>query len=125
MNNYRVKNLDKVREHSRNSYYKIPEIRIQKTRERYQAMRKAAISFYSDGKNCCECCGEKEYKFLAIDHIDLRYGTGKDHRKKNGASLCNWMLANDFPEGFRILCHNCNLGRNLNGGTCPHKSKQS
>ncbi len=24
--------------------------------------------------------------------------------------------------GLRVLCYNCNLGRQNNGGTCPHQA---
>ena len=27
----------------------------------------------------------------------------------------------DFPEGFQILCFNCNAGKHRNGGRCPHE----
>jgi len=120
---YRINNLEKVREIARKSYRKNPQGQITRSRERYVAQRILAIQFYSKGSMSCNCCGEKHYQFLAIDHVDDRYGTGKSHRKRNGASLCNWLIKNGFPEGFRVLCHNCNLGRSLNGGICPHKLK--
>ncbi len=25
------------------------------------------------------------------------------------------------PEGFQVLCWNCNLGKYYNGGVCPHR----
>ncbi len=30
-------------------------------------------------------------------------------------------MENNFPPGFRVLCYNCNCGRNHNKGICPHK----
>jgi hypothetical protein len=70
----------------------------------------------------CVCCGEDELYFLAIDHID---GDGNTHRKKIkkwGSGFFGWLVKNNFPEGFQILCHNCNMGKHLNGGVCPHKN---
>jgi hypothetical protein len=26
-----------------------------------------------------------------------------------------------YPEGFQVLCMNCNWGRYRNGGVCPHE----
>jgi hypothetical protein len=26
-----------------------------------------------------------------------------------------------YPPGYRVLCFNCNRGRYLNGGVCPHE----
>jgi hypothetical protein len=31
---------------------------------------------------------------------------------------------NGFPEGFQVLCANCNIGRHINGGICPHESNR-
>jgi hypothetical protein len=68
----------------------------------------------------CACCHENIIEFLVIDHIN---GRGNEHRKKAGVGLgvniCRWIINNNFPEGFRVLCHNCNavLGR---FGFCPH-----
>lgn len=68
----------------------------------------------------CACCGEDKYEFLAIDHIN---GGGTQHRAKEKISnLDRWLINNNFPEGFRILCHNCNMAIGLYG-YCPHTSE--
>ena len=28
-----------------------------------------------------------------------------------------------FPDGFQVLCMNCQVGRRDNGGVCPHKQR--
>jgi hypothetical protein len=68
----------------------------------------------------CACCGEIEMLFLSIDHIN---GDGAIHRKEIGKSpdaLYRWIVKNNFPDTFEILCRNCNWGRHANHGTCPH-----
>jgi hypothetical protein len=90
-----------------------------KDKTRRENNRAAAIEHYG-GK--CMCCGETEPCFLAIDHTD---GDGNTHRKeinKYGSTFFKWLVDNDFPEGFQVLCHNCNMGKHINGGTCPHQS---
>lgn len=80
-------------------------------------MRTTVLTHYG-GK--CECCGEDEPLFLTVDHIN---GGGKKHRQEIGGGgfyLHRWLIKNNFPEGFRILCFNCNCGRSLNKGVCPH-----
>lgn len=80
-------------------------------------VRLAAIAAYG-GK--CECCGEDRFEFMAIDHIN---GGGIQHRKQlgwSGNSIAKWLKKNDYPEGFRILCHNCNLALGFYK-QCPHK----
>ena len=72
----------------------------------------------------CVCCGESYYEFLAVDHIE---GGGNSHRKSlsktnsvHYGDLYNWLIKNNFPKGFQILCHNCNLAKGFYG-SCPHK----
>ena len=69
--------------------------------------------------NKCACCGETEPLFLTIDHV---YDDGGKHRAEIGAGgkIYNWLLDHNFPEGFQVLCYNCNCGRYRNGGICPH-----
>jgi hypothetical protein len=31
-----------------------------------------------------------------------------------------WLRDNGWPEGYRVLCHNCNSARGLYG-YCPHE----
>lgn len=71
----------------------------------------------------CECCGETEPKLLAIDHIN---GGGKHHRNNSdvGRHVAAWLARNGFPDGFRVLCHNCNFARGIFGG-CPHDANHS
>lgn len=76
--------------------------------------RQIVIEHYG-GK--CACCGEIIYEFLAIDHVN---GGGRLHRRQIGhGRLARWLIKNNFPDGFQILCHNCNFAKS-NGG-CPHK----
>lgn len=68
----------------------------------------------------CACCGETKPEFLAMDHID---GNGAAHRrkiKKVGLSFYRWLRTNNWPSGYRVLCHNCNCARGF-VGYCPHE----
>jgi len=97
----------------------------QKRRREWSRKRKLLIiEHYSNGKNICNCCGEKHIVFLTIDHIN---NDGAEHRKKLGsaAHVYNWLIRNNFPEGYQVLCYNCNCGRYKNGGVCPHKQELS
>jgi hypothetical protein len=73
----------------------------------------------------CACCGEAEIAFLSIDHIN---GGGSDHRRqitgsrRAGDSMYRWLRRNGYPQGdYQVLCFNCNQGRFVNGGRCPHE----
>lgn len=94
----------------------------ERERQRYAKWRKIVVGHYG-GR--CSCCGEKEFLFLEIDHVN---NDGKQHRKKIGTSakaMVKWLMDNDFPDNFQILCANCNQGKKRNGGICPHKLKKN
>ena len=75
--------------------------------------------FSAYGGYKCNCCGETIVEFLVIDHID---GGGTEHRKNVvGTGIYRWLRQNGFPEGFQVLCCNCNWGRKFHNGICPHK----
>jgi len=78
--------------------------------------RQEALTHYG-GK--CNCCGETRHEFLAIDHING--GGCKHHKSINGMAIGIWLRKNNYPEGFRILCHNCNMALGF-FGYCPHKT---
>lgn len=71
---------------------------------------------------CCQCCGEMNPIFLAIDHMD---NNGAEVRRKVGVGLRGLKaIRGHIRTGevrYQVLCHNCNMGKKLNGGICPHK----
>lgn len=74
----------------------------------------------------CACCKETEKAFLTIDHIN---NDGAEHRKTltsagGGYAIYSWLVENDFPEGFQVLCWNCQWGKNKHG-MCPHQNPES
>lgn len=72
----------------------------------------------------CRCCGEKEPKFLSVDHVE---NDGAKHRRENklqtGEQLYRWLLRKGLPSGFQILCMNCQWGKRNNAGVCPHQNR--
>lgn len=89
-------------------------------RERIAAVRKDILAHYSGGTLQCACCGEGTYEFLALDHIG---GWGAKQRREVGRShqIYSWIKRNDFPDGYRVLCHNCNSAIGYYG-ECPHET---
>lgn len=76
---------------------------------------------YTHYGNCCECCGLTDSRFFTLDHVN---SDGKQHRewmREHGYSIERYVITHNFPDTIRILCVNCNYGRQWNGGTCPHK----
>ena len=96
-------------------------------RDAYLAQQREAAKTKREGERrtvlmhyggTCACCGESEPLFLQIDHIN---GDGGKHRREIGKTdMIKWLIAKDFPDGFQLLCANCNTGKHRNGGVCPH-----
>jgi hypothetical protein len=100
---------------------------------RWEANRKAKKQRIKDavfgayGGYVCACCGETERSFLTIDHVwndgaDWRRGT-LGSRLATGWHTYQWLFKNGFPGGFQVLCMNCNFGKRMNGGKCPHSAR--
>ncbi len=94
-------------------------IKINKIAGKKYRDKKRELVFNHYGRQCV-CCEEKELKFLSIDHID---GDGTKHRKEIKCRIYEWLVRNNYPKGFQVLCFNCNWGRYRNKGVCPHKDK--
>jgi hypothetical protein len=104
---------EKQRERSKKYYLAHKEIAKSRTKICWQNIRQEAISAY--GKKC-QCCGETQIEFLVIDHIN---GGGSQHRKYIKKNIFYWLRDNNYPSGFQVLCHNCNMSLGLYG-YCPH-----
>lgn len=108
-----VVNKEKIKQRC-HDYYERKRVLIQmKTSNYYQNWKvynkKIAIFHYTDGKMCCKNCGEDILDFLTIDHIN---GGGIQHRKSIGSrNIHVWLRKNNFPDGFQVLCYNCNCSK--------------
>ena len=113
--------IERSRELGRIGYWKHRDDRIKNGKKYRDSYRIQALSHYSGNPPKCKCCGEKELLFLTIDHIN---GKGSKHRKRiGGTNMYRWLISHNFPEGFQVLCFNCNCGRARNNGTCPHQQQ--
>jgi hypothetical protein len=73
----------------------------------------------------CACCGETTERFLTVDHInnDGAQDRLKSSGQQRGGNNYRKLLK-DKRDDIQILCFNCNCGRALNGGICPHKQEE-
>lgn len=78
------------------------------------------LKHYSKGVPRCKCCGEKEMKFLSIDHTkNDGYKFQIKGKRAAGSSLYQLIKKQNFPKGFQVLCFNCNCAKGFYG-KCPH-----
>lgn len=75
----------------------------------------------------CACCGETERAFLTIDHVDNDGATWRREvlgsRLATGWRTYRWLMAHQYPAGYQVLCMNCNFGKRMNHGVCPHQTR--
>ena len=92
--------------------------RREQKRGYFRRLKRLVIDHYG-GK--CACCGDAHMKFLTINHIE---GGGRKHLKsikRKGNTFYVWLKVNGWPEGFNVLCMNCNLSMGAYG-YCPHQA---
>ena len=97
---------------------------LQRNKERWAKQKLETIKNYGGS---CVCCKENNPAFLTLDHVN---NDGAAHRKEiwssknsRGGNMWWWAKKNNYPNSLQLLCFNCNCGRDVNGGTCPHKQK--
>lgn len=118
------RNYDKERQRAYYARYKHRALPMAKARALER--RREVIAYYSDQTMACVCCGIRGLPFLTIDHID---GKGAEQRRKlfggrNASSVVMnlWLVQNNFPPGFQVLCYNCNCAKGTKKG-CPHQTQ--
>ncbi len=123
---YRQAHKDKLREQSRtyhqvhqeeskqyaHSYYREHMDRVKANARRSSAVkhreqRLAVLAYYSGNTMACIRCGFGDVRALCLDHIN---GGGTAHRRRlgNGKNVWLWLARHGFPDGYQILCANCN-----------------
>ena len=108
------------------TYHKHKERYLDQMHKHLVNKRLEVLYWYSDGKMECAHCGEKHVEFLVPDHIE---NNGRFEKKLYKGNLILNIIANKFPEGYQILCHNCNtvkestLKKRKNPNAAYHKSR--
>jgi len=115
-------------QNNRDRYIQSMKKWYQNNRDRYdQSQREYRHRLINDVINGyggkCACCDETRKEYLSIDHID---GNGNKQRREIGVSSSRefycWLRQNNYPEGFQVLCFNCNMGKG-NYSVSPHNKE--
>ena len=89
--------------------------------QKYRQKQKDIVIDHYKAK--CACCGETIREFLCVDHVN---NDGNKHRREmrntSGSSIYHWLILNEFPDGFQLLCYNCNMAKSIYG-ICPHQTR--
>lgn len=96
-------------------YQKFGDRLNERAKDYARSRRLRCLIHYGGDQPQCACCAETRFEFLAIDHI----AGGGTQQRKQVRNIVPWIIRNDFPAGFRVLCHNCNQAIGFYGA-CPH-----
>ena len=101
--------------HSNEQYHEKNRYKLcRRHKERRVAYKLDTMSHYSGGgKPVCAMCGFDDPRALVIDHIN---DDGAEHRREisgknrssSGVETYRWLMKNNYPIGFQVLCANCN-----------------
>ena len=96
-----------------------------RNREKSRVKEQAMAAY---GGPVCACCNELDTRFLTLDHVnndgaDHRRALGNGQNKRAGWGFYAKLKALGWPTDppLQVLCYNCNNGKRVNGGVCPHK----
>ena len=97
------------------------KIALDKLSIKRQELKRQIVDYYG-GK--CNCCGVLELCFLSIDHINNDGYKLRENRKYRDYGIYYYrkIIAENYPSNLQILCFNCNIAKNHNGGECSHKT---
>ena len=102
-------------------YLIVKDVQYEQAKKREEDRKIICWNHYTNNDIKCKCCGEKHTEFFSLDHI---YNNGAHHRKQVSGSMYKWIIDNNFPPIFQLLCMNCNWSRRF-GQTCPHQIKSN
>ena len=68
----------------------------------------------------CACCLYDDLRALTLDHIKGRMNVSPEEKQLGGVPLWKFVKAKGLPDGYQILCFNCNTMKG-NKPQCPHQ----
>lgn len=120
----RKQGREKTAKYRKENYQRYRELGRTASQKYYRKIKKVLFEGYD---NKCSCCAESEPKFLSIDHVNndgnIERGSRKNPKSGSyGINLYKKIIEQNFPTRYQLLCMNCNFGKRMNNGICPHKT---
>ena len=105
---YHEKNKIKIR--LRQYRYRKDNVEYLKTYDRQYNLNRKITIFNAYGGCKCSICNITDIDVLSVDHIN---GGGRKQKRELGnissTGLYRWIINNNYPPGYRVLCMNCNF----------------
>lgn len=104
---------NRAKRHILNTKYKMrhPERIREQLRDNRQKVKAVVIAHYAPS-NSCAVCKTNDMRTLTIHHIN---NGGSQDRKRRGVgdTFYRSVIKDSFPEGYQVLCMNCNFRSRL------------
>lgn len=76
---------------------------------KYTLKRKLLVlNYYSNNQPKCGQCAVDNIFCLDLDHTNNNGASERKETKTSGAGFYGWIIKNKYPEGYQVLCRNCN-----------------
>lgn len=91
-------------------------------RDSVERLKEAVMNVYTNGNQSCQWCGQCDLDVLTLDHMN---NDGSAHRinifgkrktrssGSTGVHMYRWIIKNDYPKDFQVLCFNCNWKKRI------------
>ncbi len=110
-------NVEKIHKRQKEYYKEVTSKNIEKTMafsRRYRdEIKYKVLRHYSGDKLECSNCGIDVYSVLTLDHIN---NDGAEHKRRlsksgkaSSTTIYTDIIKHGFPEGYQVLCFNCNF----------------
>jgi hypothetical protein len=102
------------------------------TNQANERFRHEVLTRYGGDPPRCACCRTHEIVFLTLDHVNgdgaserrlAAAERGIDGRGFAGIRFYRWLKRNGWPDGYQVLCWNCNTAKHRLG-VCPHRLRR-
>lgn len=110
---YREKNKEKARLNNQEWRKNNKDSTRKAGRKERSNLKFDVLNHYSNGNMCCASCSFSDIRALQLDHTN---NNGAEERKElfgnrlaAGTTFYRWIRQQGYPEGYGILCANCNI----------------
>ena len=116
---YRDANREEINRRQRDNYPARAVQHLEHESVKRRLLYVAVMAWYSPAwPPSCACCGTPDD--LSIDHVN---GDGAEHRealfgdpKRASHQFWCWLIREEFPAGFQVLCRPCNTSKGRGAG---------
>lgn len=114
---WRRKHPEKCLEYHRRGNGKYKRQKSEYAKRKNQEWKIQVLTHYAGGLPKCTRCGFSDIRALSIDHIN---GGGNRHRQEIKRTFYHWLIQQNYPLGYQVLCMNCQFIKRVEEEEVPY-----